>query len=91
MIEAERKTILDDLAVRHAKWFDEETEKLDHWAEDKRAGLKADLKDLDGQIKEIEEADSPKSGTCPTSLRCNRNCAAWRRSAAKFGVTMTPR
>lgn len=29
-------------------------EKLDNWAEDKRAGLKADLKELDDQIKVLK-------------------------------------
>ena len=30
-------------------------EKLDNWARDKRAGLKADLKDFDDQIKELKK------------------------------------
>jgi hypothetical protein len=38
-IEKERKAILDEMAARQSAWFDEEMDKLDNWAEDKRAGL----------------------------------------------------
>ena len=54
-IETARQTILEELATRQALWFDDEMEKLDHWADDKRAGLKADLKDYDDQIKELKK------------------------------------
>jgi len=47
--------ILEELAQRQSEWFDQEMEKLDHWAEDKRAGLKLDLKDLDEQLKELKK------------------------------------
>jgi restriction endonuclease len=40
-VESERKTILDAMAARQSAWFDQEMDKLDNWAEDRRAGLKA--------------------------------------------------
>ena len=37
-------------------WFDIEMDKLDHWAEDRRASLKAELDELDETIKETKKA-----------------------------------
>lgn len=45
-----KKEILSELAARQANWFEEEIEKLNFWAEDKRKGLKAELKEYDEQI-----------------------------------------
>jgi len=45
-----KKVILNDIAVKQAAWFDEEIEKLNFWADDKRKGLKAELKDFDDEI-----------------------------------------
>ncbi len=61
---AERRTneILADLSARQAAWFDEEMEKLNGWAEDKRHGLKAELKDYDDQIAELKR----QARTAPT-------------------------
>jgi len=66
-IENERKIILDELATRQAVWFDEEMDKLDNWAEDKRAGLKADLKEIDEQIKALKK-EIRQTGNLPDKL-----------------------
>ena len=47
-----------DLAAMSAKngqWFDIEMDKLDRWAEDRRAALKADLEELDQAIKDAKK------------------------------------
>ncbi len=54
-LESQQKAILDELALRQSIWFDQEMEKLDHWAEDKRASLKINLKELDDQVKELKK------------------------------------
>ena len=51
-----RQEMLDTTAVRNGQWFDIEFEKLDRWAEDRRATLKAELDELDQQIKETKKA-----------------------------------
>ncbi len=38
------EALLHDISARQGTWFDEEMDKLDRWAEDKRTGLKADLR-----------------------------------------------
>ena len=42
---------LEEMGTRNARWFDIEIEKLEHWAEDRRATLKAELDDLDESLK----------------------------------------
>ena len=84
-IDQTRQRILEELAARQAQWFDDEMEKLDNWAEDKRAGLKADLKDYDDQIKALKK-DIRLAGGLPEKLSLQRKVrdletkrdAAWR-------------
>lgn len=49
-VEQRKQKILSDIATRQALWFDDEIDKLNNWAEDKRRGLKAELKDYDDEI-----------------------------------------
>jgi hypothetical protein len=74
-VEKERKAILDELASRQSAWFDEEMEKLDNWAEDKRAGLKADLRELDDEIKALKKAIR-QTGNLPDKLAQQRQARA---------------
>ena len=70
-IELERKAILDEMAARQSAWFDDEMDKLDNWAEDRRAGLKADLKELDDQIKALKK-EVRQTGNLPDKLILQR-------------------
>jgi superfamily II DNA or RNA helicase len=54
-LEGQQKAILHEIETHRAQWFDDEMEKLDHWAADKRNALKGDLKDLDDQITELKK------------------------------------
>ncbi len=51
-----RRALLDEVSARNGRWFDVEMEKLDHWAEDRRASLKASLDDLDEALKAAKRA-----------------------------------
>jgi hypothetical protein len=51
-----RQLLLADQAVRNGQWFDQEMDKLDRWAEDRRASLKSELADLDDRLKEARKA-----------------------------------
>ncbi len=75
IITAERQSVLEELAARQASWFDDEMEKLDNWAEDKRAGLKADLKELDDQIKVLKK-EIRQTGNLPDKLSLQRQARA---------------
>jgi ERCC4-related helicase len=47
--------ILLEISAGQASWFEEEIEKLNFWAEDKRRGLKSELKDYDEQIAVLKK------------------------------------
>lgn len=70
-VDARKQEILDDLAMVQSAWFDEEMDKLDNWAQDKRAGLKADLKDFDTQIKDLKRTIR-QTGNLPDKLALQR-------------------
>ena len=74
-VQAERQSILEAMAARQSAWFDQEMDKLDCWAEDKRAGLKADLKDLDDQIKAMKK-EVRQTGNLPDKLALQRKARA---------------
>ena len=84
-LEAQRETILAALAAQQSAWFDEEMDKLDHWAEDRRAGLKYELKEFDEQLKELKK-QIRQTGNLPDKLALQRQAreletrrdAAWR-------------
>ena len=74
-LQSERQSILEAMAARQAVWFDQEMDKLDNWAEDRRAGLKADLKDLDDQIKALKK-EVRQTGNLPDKLALQRKARA---------------
>lgn len=53
--EKKKQMILSELAERQSRWFDDEIEKLNFWADDKRKGLKTTLKDYDDQISILKK------------------------------------
>jgi superfamily II DNA or RNA helicase len=50
-LEATRTGTLTEIAERNSRFFDEEIEKLERWAEDLKEGLEHELKELDAEIK----------------------------------------
>lgn len=53
-------TIQHNISERNTRFFDDETEKLDGWADDLKIGLEREIKELDRQIKETKrEARQP--------------------------------
>ena len=62
-----RKEILTELEQKRAAWFDEEIDKLNFWAEDRRKGLKAELKEYDEQIAALKK-EARCAGSLPDKL-----------------------
>ena len=79
-MDRQRQSILDDMAARQSQWFDEEIDKLDNWAEDKRAGLKADLKEIDEEIKALKK-EVRQTGNLPDKLALQRKARDARSQA----------
>ena len=56
-----------ELEQKRAAWFDEEIDKLNFWAEDRRKGLKAELKEYDEQIAALKK-EARSAGSLPDKL-----------------------
>jgi ERCC4-related helicase len=56
LLAGRQKTILQEMTARNGHWFDNEMEKLEHWAEDRRNSLKVELDELDEAIREMRKA-----------------------------------
>jgi adenine-specific DNA-methyltransferase len=57
-IAKQRDAVARQLDERNAVYFDEETSKLDSWADDLKFGLETEIKQLDKDIKEAKKAAS---------------------------------
>ncbi len=85
LAETRRSATLDAISSRHGVWFDEEMDKLDRWADDKRAGLKADLREHDDTLKALKR-DARTASSLPDKLAIQKKIksvesvrdAAWR-------------
>jgi superfamily II DNA/RNA helicase len=55
-IAKQRDAVAKQLDERNAMYFDEETGKLDSWADDLKFGLETEIKQLDKDIKEAKKA-----------------------------------
>ena len=66
-VNKKRKEILAELEQKRAAWFDEEIDKLNFWAEDRRKGLKAELKEYDEQIAMLKK-EARSAGSLPDKL-----------------------
>ena len=75
--------LLEEMTTRNGRWFDTEMDKLDRWAEDRRASLKAELAELDEALKEAKKA-ARLAPTLPEKLerqRATRTLEAKREEA----------
>jgi hypothetical protein len=66
-----QRQVIEDLATRNGRWFDLEMDKLDRWAEDRRASLKATLDELDEALKAAKKA-ARLAATLPEKLERRR-------------------
>jgi superfamily II DNA or RNA helicase len=70
-LEAQQAVVLAAMAAQQSTWFDQEMAKLDAWAEDKRTGLKFDLKELDDSLKDLKR-QIRQTGNLPDKLSLQR-------------------
>ena len=66
-----RQATIEEMGTRNANWFDIEIEKLEHWAEDRRATLKAELDQLDESLK-LARKSARTAPTLPEKLERQR-------------------
>jgi adenine-specific DNA-methyltransferase len=53
VLEGERQALLARIAERNGRFFAEEIEKLERWANDLKVGLEQDIEDLDTEIRAV--------------------------------------
>jgi predicted nucleic acid-binding Zn-ribbon protein len=75
VVQKHRDAILSEIGARNAVFFDEEMEKLDHWAEDRRTTLKTNLKELDDDIKELKK-QVRQSSSLPDKIEMQKKLKA---------------
>lgn len=64
-------TMKNELTDCHNNFFEEEMEKLDNWAEDVKAGLEKELRDIDAEIK-LRKSESKKTSRLDEKVRIQR-------------------
>jgi hypothetical protein len=71
IISAQRAEITAVNTERNNKFFEEEMEKLDNWAEDVKGGLEKELRDLDAEIR-LRKSESKKTSRLDEKVRLQR-------------------
>jgi hypothetical protein len=66
-----RQEQLGEIAKRNNTWFDTEMDKLENWADDKRLGLKAELKEYDEAIAMLKKT-ARTAANLPEKLETQR-------------------
>lgn len=54
-IATHQNATLAELALRHSQAFEQEIEKLEHWASDRKTALELEVKELDAKIGEVKK------------------------------------
>lgn len=70
-LASQRAEIVTANAERNSRFFEEEMEKLDNWAEDMKAALERELRDLDAEIK-LRRSESKKTSRLEEKVRLQR-------------------
>lgn len=70
-LTARKNRIAKDINQRNLKFFDQEVQKLDAWADDLKVSLEQEIKDIDRQIKEVRRAASA-APTLEEKLHCQK-------------------
>ncbi len=86
VLDERQRSVIAAITERAGVFFEQEMEKLDHWADDKRRSLKTNLKDLDQRIKDRKK-EARATSALPEKIRIQREIQkiqgrrdeAWRR------------
>jgi superfamily II DNA or RNA helicase len=71
-VERRAANTLQAISEKQGLWFDEEMEKLDRWAEDKRTGLRMDLREHDEALKRLKR-EARQAASLPEKLAIQKN------------------
>ncbi|HQM83442.1 MAG TPA: SNF2-related protein [bacterium] len=71
LFSKQKKQILGDIEERNMTFFDDEMEKLDKWADDRRHTLKITLNEMEEEIKELKK-QARTAGNMPEKLKLRK-------------------
>lgn len=55
LMQAEQRSIVDEMTVQDNTWFDEELMKLEKWAQDVKQSMEKSIKNMDNEIAELKK------------------------------------
>ena len=70
-INSQRSAIIEESGMRNEKFFDEEMDKLDAWADDMKLSLDREIRDLDAEIK-LRKGEAKKSNKLAEKVAIQR-------------------
>ncbi len=71
LYEKEKNKLISSISKRNSKSFDEEMDKLDFWAEDRKKTLEQKLREMDKEIKSLKKA-SRKANNLPDKIKLQK-------------------
>ncbi|MCC7439963.1 MAG: hypothetical protein IT211_15875 [Armatimonadetes bacterium] len=71
LLAAQQQQVLQEIEQRNTKFYEDESQKLERWAEDRKQGLEIALRDLDVKIKEAKN-QKRGGGTLAEKLEAER-------------------
>ena len=66
-----RNSIIENINLKNGNFFDEEMDKLDKWAEDKKKSLRLNIKEIDDRIKELRR-EARTSANLPEKVKLQK-------------------
>lgn len=83
LIDSSRQKILAELSEQNASYFDEEMDKLERWADDRKRSLEIQIKDLDIEIKTLK-AESRKLAKLEDKVAAQRHIKLLEQKRTEF-------
>ena len=83
LIGSAQQAILAQIAEQNANYFDQEIDKLEGWADDRKRSLEIQIKDLDVEIKTLK-AESRKLATLEDKVKAQRQIKHLEQKRSEF-------
>ena len=71
-------SIIENINLKNGNFFDEEMDKLDKWAEDKKKSLRLNIKEIDDRIKELRR-EARTSANLPEKVKLQKQVKSLER------------
>ena len=83
LTQSSARAILAQIAEQNASYFDQEMDKLERWADDRKRSLEIQIKDLDVEIKQLK-AESRKLAKLEDKVKAQRQVKQLEQKRTEF-------